>query len=273
MEKQSIGLTGVANARELGGYVTDDGRRVKQGLLLRTGRLDKATVEDINRLQSVYRVSAVVDFRMSVEASGAPDPEIKGTEIYNIGIINEAEITKRQKQKSIDMKAMYKDPLIFLKTALESKVVHPGMYIDFLSGDAGKSGFSRFLRLVKDAPVDRAVLWHCTSGKDRTGIAAMLLLTIFGIDEETIMYDFLLTNEFNRARIERNREFLNDGLEPSEKHLIPDMLVVLDGVNGRYMENALEYLKREYGSVIRYIKTELGISEDNMEVLRNKYLI
>lgn len=273
MNKQSIGLASVPNARELGGYKTYDGRSVRTGLLLRTARLDKATAEDIRRLETEYKVSTIVDFRMPAEAANAPDPDISGAENYNISIINEAEIIKRQKQKGINMAAMYKDPLVFLKTALESKVVHPGMYIDFLKSDAGKDGFGRFLRLAIETPDDHALLWHCSSGKDRTGIAAMLLLEIFGVDEKTIMHDFLLTNEFNREKIEKMREFLDEGLEPQKKYLINDMLVVLDGVNGSYMENALEYLKSEYGSVKGYIISELGIDDADMELLREKYLI
>ncbi|MBQ3427302.1 MAG: tyrosine-protein phosphatase [Clostridia bacterium] len=273
MNKQSIGLTGVSNARELGGYKTIDGRIVKSGLLLRTGRLDKATAEDIRRLEVDYKVGVIVDFRMPAEAVHAPDPDISGAERYSISIINEAEMIKQQKQKGIDMAMMYSDPLIFLKMALESKVVHPGMYIDFLKSNAGKAGFARFLRLAIDAPHDRALLWHCTSGKDRTGIAAMLLLEIFGVSKETIMEDFLLTNEFNREKIEKMREFLDEGLEPTEKHLVNDLLVVLDGVNGSYMENALEYMKSEYGSVMGYISSELQLSDADAEILRNKYLV
>lgn len=77
---QSLSLTGVGNARELGGYASEDGRTVKRGVLLRTAKLSKATDEDIERLLSVYHLAVDVDFRGDFEVEDAPDPEMDGVE-------------------------------------------------------------------------------------------------------------------------------------------------------------------------------------------------
>ena len=268
---RSLKLNGVSNARELGGYITSDGRAVKHGLLLRTGRLDEAGAEDIARLCE-YNIGTVIDFRMPAETVTAPDPDISGAKNINISILNEAEIIKQQDENSIDMAWIKTDPVLFLKTALDEKIIHPDMYIGFLAGADGKKGFEQFFRAVLETPADKAVLWHCTSGKDRTGVAAMLILSVLGVDEETIMHDFLLTNEFNSERIMKTTMFLMSSLKDDEKLRIPEMLVVLDGVNKSYLQNAFDYLKSEYGTVTDYIRTELGIKDDEIEILKNRYL-
>lgn len=268
---RSLKLKCVSNARELGGYIASDGRTIKRGLLLRTGRLDEADTEDIASLCG-YNVGAVIDFRMPAEAETAPDPDLSGANYFNLSILNEAEIIKQDDEMSIDLKWIKSDPIRFLRMALDAKVIHPDMYIDFLRSDEGKAGFARFFRILLDTPTNKAVLWHCTSGKDRTGVAAMLILSALGVDEETIIYDYLLTNEFNSERIMKTTIFLMSNLDDDEKPRIPDMLVVLDGVNKSYMQNAVDYLKSEYGSVMGYIKTELGISDDETEILKKRYL-
>ena len=86
----SLLLTGVGNARELGGYTTEDGRTVKHGALLRTAKLADATEEDIQRLLTVYRLAVDVDFRGDGEVESAPDPEMEGVEYQNIHIMDES---------------------------------------------------------------------------------------------------------------------------------------------------------------------------------------
>ena len=86
---QSLSLTGVGNARELGGYAAEDGKTVKRGVLLRTAKLVDAAEEDIERLLSVYHLAVDVDFRGDFEVEKAPDPEIEGVEYLNIHIIDE----------------------------------------------------------------------------------------------------------------------------------------------------------------------------------------
>ena len=143
------------------------------------------------------------------------------------------------------------------------------MYIDFLESETGKRAFSQFLRILLESSPDRAVLWHCTSGKDRTGLAAMLTLSVLGVEESDIIDDYMLTNEYNAGRIERTRQHLrtrgcNDAL--TEKATL-----VFDAVDRRMMENAIAYLKEKYGSVVGYIRSELNISDEEIDMLKEKY--
>lgn len=69
---QSLSLSGVGNARELGGYATEDGRTVKRGVLLRTAKLSNATEEDLQKLTEAYHLSVVIDFRGDMEIESSP---------------------------------------------------------------------------------------------------------------------------------------------------------------------------------------------------------
>ena len=271
--ERALGLIMVDNARELGGYRTRDGRRIKHGLLLRTAKLSNATAGDIDKLVNEYRLHTIIDFRMSAEAAAEPDPKIEGTERHNISIMNEMELRKQREMMDMDPGDLMKDPIKGFKTALELKIVSDEMYINFLDNEAGKKGFEEFFRLLLDESPDRAVLWHCTSGKDRTGLAAVLLMSALGVDREVCMEDFLLTNEFNKDKIDQTRMFLNIALKPEDKHLLNDMLVVLDGVNERFMEKAIDFMDQKYGSVMGYINNELHITDSEIEELKEKYLI
>lgn len=269
---QSICLESVGNARELGGYACEDGRVVKSGVFLRTAALAGATEEDIRRLKDDYHLSVVIDLRMTSEAQEAPDPEIDGVRSLHLGIIDEEAMEKkRQSLTAEDMEGI--DPnnsLDRLKLAVKMGIIGDQMYINFLSGDEGKASYAQMFKELLDLPEGEALLFHCTQGKDRTGCAAMLILSTLGVDVETILYDYTLTNTYNAALIERERQMLEGmGVEEGEFDLY---MTAMDQVDPQYMVNALEWMNDNYGSVLGYITGELGVTEAQIEQLRDKYL-
>lgn len=86
------GLTGVVNGRQLGGYLTADGRRVKDNVLLRTGKMSGATEDDVQALAETYHVTQIVDFRSASEFTQDPDPELPGCVNTNLPVISEEEL-------------------------------------------------------------------------------------------------------------------------------------------------------------------------------------
>ena len=199
---QSLSLTGVGNARELGGYETKDGRMVKRGVLLRTAKLVNATEEDLERLRSFYHLAVDVDFRGDSEVERAPDPEIPGVEYLNIHILDESMGPSEELEAEIaalEEQGVEIDKITEIRLFMKYGGFTDQMYVDFLSSDVGKAGYSQFFQALLALPEDRALLFHCSQGKDRTGCGAMLILFALGVDEETVMQDFLLTNEYNAA--------------------------------------------------------------------------
>lgn len=264
--KQSIPLKSVANARELGGYCTADGKIIRRGVLLRTGNLNDITAEDIQILKNQYRLSNIIDLRMDMEIGDYEDPVIGGVCNTHLNVISNQKF-EQQEMADVDINKL--DIIRLVELCEQMGMLDDKMYIDFLESETGKRAFSQFFRILLESSPDRAVLWHCTSGKDRTGLAAMLTLSVLGVEESDIIDDYMLTNEYNAGRIERTRQHLrtrgcNDAL--TEKATL-----VFDAVDRRMMENAIAYLKEKYGSVVGYIRSELNISDEEIDMLKEKY--
>lgn len=264
-QSQSINLEGVGNARELGGYVGDNGRAVKRGVLLRTADLSRATSNDIQRLQDVYSLATVIDLRMNMEIYAAPDPQIPGAVNIHCGIMDEEAMMKQARNVASA------DKVDLLIQAVKAGIVNDKLYISFLSGNQGKEGYSRMFRELEALPEGRSLLFHCTQGKDRTGCAAMLILSALGVDEDTIMSDYVLTNTFNAKLIESERKMLEARGYSGEE--LDKIMKAMDEVDPQYMINALEWIKANYSSVTGYITKELGVTDSQLDALKEKFLI
>ena len=264
--KQSIHLSSVRNARELGGYAAG-GKTVRYGCLLRTAALTNLSPEDSAKLQNEFHLAAVVDFRMNMERERAPEPVIPGAENCCLSLIEETQDYNPKLAKLIQTD---EDRFARLKAAYESGRISDKLYVSFLFTEHGKAGYRRFFDCLLSLPEGRACLWHCTDGKDRTGVAAMLVLTALGADRDTILQDYLLTNEYNAARLDAVRDGLESLLPTPELRELA--LFGAGGVFERYMTNAMDAMEERCGSAEGYLKQELGLNEAKLEILREKFL-
>ena len=258
----------IDNSRELGGYTSSDGRKIRSGVLLRTAKLDAISDEDIRILRDKYRLQDIIDLRMEVERIGADDPEIDGARYSHLDVLDFSDMMPEDAEQA-DINGFSLPEIVELMT--QTGMLTDKMYIGFLMNKKGYDAFSGFFRILLEADPDRAVLWHCTSGKDRTGLAAMLLLTALEVDEETIVSDFILTNEYNASRIEATRKYLT--AQGCDNELIQKGLLVFDMVDESFLRTAMNYLKKEFGSVKGYITDALNITEDEINSLKEKYLV
>lgn len=270
---QSLSLTGVGNARELGGYKTEDGKTVKRGVLLRAAKLANATEEDMERLRSVYHLAVDVDFRGDGEVERAPDPEMEGLEYLNIHILDDSMGPSEELEAEIaalEAQGVEIDKITEIRLFMKYGGFTDQMYVDFLSSDVGKAGYARFFQALLALPEDRALLFHCSQGKDRTGCGAMLILFALGADEETVMADFLLTNEYNAALIAEERAYLiENGVGEDE---LETFMKSMDQVFPEFMANAVQWMTETYGSPMGYITQALGVTDAEMQALRDKFL-
>ena len=265
--KQAIPLLSIRNARELGGYKASDGRQVRSGVLLRTGCLYGISADDMRTLTDVYRTAHIIDFRMEEELAAAADPAVGDAVCHHLNVIDPSLFPDTGEEEEIGGLDIVRS------VALSEQIgaMDGRMYIGFLSSQAGRAAYEGFFRVLLSADPDRAVLWHCTSGKDRTGLAAMLLLSLLGVDEETVVSDFLLTNDFNAKEIdEARRDLASQGFDPD---FIEKAVLVLSAVDGRVLRRAIAYLKEEYGSVTGYIRCGLHLTEAEIDSLKEKYLV
>ncbi len=166
----------------MGGMVGAGGRRVKHGLLLRSGTLGFGSPADIDRLRDEYDLRLVVDFRNLIELSELPDPmdlipaaRYLHAEIFSDGQVG---VTQEHEKTAFEYKleAMAQgDPVEFMT------LLYPHMLID----ETGINGYRSFVRAVLDVE-EGATLWHCYVGRDRCGMGSALIETIMLIDETGI---------------------------------------------------------------------------------------
>lgn len=270
--RQSINLKSVGNARELGGYPAAEGKRVRSGVLLRTAALVKLSPEDAQRLEREYHLAAVVDLRTEAEQRLQPDPHISGAQNYTLSIMEMRDIpgvTDEALQLYLDTRNQG-DGMALLNMTLEMDLIDEFFYVTLLTSERGKEGYRRFFRLLLELEEDKAILWHCTDGKDRTGLAAMLLLTALGVDRETILADYLLTNEYNARQLAMVRAaFARRELNEHQRRIVS---FLSGGVAEEFLNNAFAALEERWGSVDGYLEAELGVGAAERRALREKFL-
>lgn len=268
MEAERIILSGMPNTRDLGGYFTKDGRKIKEKRLIRSGALGHGTKEDFVRLTEDYGLVKIIDFRTGVEKEQLPDPVLSGVEyIHNPIFLEEAMgISREKKLKETNIV----DVMIRICTEIGGdnnkymEILYPLMVTDaFPIGQFGK--FFRHLAEQKKG----SILYHCSEGKDRVGTATALFLSLMGVSEETVMEDYLLTN----VLIQKKREsILSLSRQRGCSEELLQQIDSMNSVDGRYLQAVFEKLKECYGSVEGFFQTGMGFSKDWIEELKENYL-
>ncbi|MBQ6317013.1 MAG: tyrosine-protein phosphatase [Oscillospiraceae bacterium] len=253
------GLEGLNNGRDLGGYVTADGQyQVKKGLLLRTAKLADATDADIALLSSNYDIEKVIDLRMLPERLMNPDkkiPDAKNLVISTQTIPNIFVITGE-------------DWLMMLR-AIRSGVMDTymtAMYRQLISDPMAIRGTQKFFKEVLSA--DGAVLWHCTSGKDRTGIEAYLLMCALGMSEDVARAEYLNTNVMMADEMKASYD---KAYKYTHSKWIASEFYKYEGVSEDWLKVALTVIER-YGGVDAYLRNVIKLTDDDFAQLRAMYL-
>ena len=268
LNSQRVWLQGVINARELGGYMNREGKKIKGGKILRTGQLYAATSEDKRILSEDYHVGTIIDFRSDFEAIPQPDPPVFGSRHYDLPVL-EFKFTAREQQKLQQVNEERSQGKRLLLLAEAGMTADTGIYERIMFGEPAKKAYKRFFELLLENDSEHSVLFHCTQGKDRTGIAAAMLLTILDFSDELILSDYMLTNKANFDIIHEDISAVS--VYTSDETII-DSVRRMNGVSEHLLEYAFSRARVEYGSVREYIKKTFDLSEDDIYELKHKYL-
>ena len=264
--EHSIGLYDVQNARDLGGYKTIDGCTVKTGLLIRSGRLSNASKEDIHILKDLYHLNAVVDFRIIRERIDSPDVKIDGVTYYTLPLVDDKSpmvggVHKRS--------ANNQNPLSYFIDVIKQGHGKSDMYVKLFKSERFQKGMTSFFQILLNSDGEHSILWHCAAGKDRAGSAAALTLLALGVDKETVLTDFDLSNiaynEWIQKRLTQVSRITRD----------PEILTVvrsLSGVNVDYMRNAIDATILDYGSIENYLEVCMNVTKEDIVKLKDMYL-
>ncbi|MFF2776221.1 tyrosine-protein phosphatase [Streptomyces sp. NPDC058052] len=258
---RQIPLQGAVNVRDLGGYRTHDGERVRHGLVYRADHLGKLTDADLTTLGGLG-LSRAIDFRIPLEVAS------DGADRLPAGVTAVSRpITDNGLFGQLHAVIGSRDP-VRQEEALgggRAAAFMAAVYRTFVTDPANRDAFGRTLRELA-APGSGPVLYHCTSGKDRTGWTSWLVLRLVGVPERLATEDYLASNTIRAAHDARVRE----GLRQSGLMRNPELIVPLQEVRVEYLDAALAEVRAGYGSLYRYVTAGLGLDLRTLAGLRER---
>ena len=257
-------LEGAQNFRDIGGYPTLDGRSVKWGRVFRSDALAKLTAADYEKLAAL-KIRTVCDYRSAIERerektqwAGARPPEILVLDIM-----------------SLNPEMAGKDPT----RSFMERLTKPGATPEDSANSMAQSMatmaitaaplYGRMMRRLLESP--DPLLFHCTAGKDRTGLSTALLMKVLGVTEEAIVEDYLLVNKLvppeKSAMATAERLSAMTGLKLNAELVLPLM-----GTRAEWLAAAWQAIDAKYGSFGDYCVKALGLSGRDQKKLRKSLL-
>lgn len=260
---RSLQLTGAPNARDLGGLRTADGRIVRPRRLIRSGALWRLTPEDIDVLRALD-LRTVVDFRTAQEISEKPNLAVPGAEQIHCPILPQLTGVTRE----LDPEGVPGYFRFAMNTGMDAERWMAGLYLPLVESDYSREHYREFLRIVLEHR-EGALLYHCTVGKDRAGVATMLILAALGVPEETIMEDYLLTNRYTAAD---RADVIAEGRTYSDDPSLAFALEAFESVREAYLNNAIRSIREHFGTLDDYLTEALDFGAGARAALRENYL-
>ena len=271
-QQQFIPVKGIVNARDLGGYIMQDGRKLRDGVLIRAAHLADATDADLEYLSSLP-VAKVIDFRKDIEKRGKTDRMVPGAEYICLMIDASGKLVSQATEDEKRLFTGHKqfDVKKFMVMAAFNSMaqrIAQQMYPNLINDPECQQQFAQFFRLILETEKG-AVLYHCTQGKDRTGFASALILAALGADRDTIVADFDATNRVYEKDVRRCcRNVRLMGGKEIEISTVKSFL----GANTDNFIKALDSIDREYGSMEAYLKGPIGLTDQDILTLKTRYL-
>lgn len=255
--ERRLPLQGSDNFRDLGGYATSDGRRVRWGRLYRSNELSGLTRHDREYLSRIG-LKLVCDFRTDRERRQKPDPAIEPEPPLGLDLPVDTE--------GVDPSALREKIRTGGIAALGAEKLMRDAYRSFVSDYSAR--WAAMLRRLAQ-PGSLPALVHCTAGKDRTGFAAALVLLVLGVPEETVFEDYLMTN---RYRADFQRFVLRWVPLYSFFRTDPEDLLPLLEARREYLQASFDAIEELHGSLETYLRDELGVTRRIRAALRAKLL-
>jgi protein-tyrosine phosphatase len=232
-----IALEGCLNFRDLGGYPTADGRRIRWRRMFRSDALHGLTTADVRRLRDDLGLGVVVDLRSTAELQADGDGPLVEADVahHHIPLFDGETIGPEARAALVTLADRY-----------------------YLMAEFAKARIARVLETL--AVADAPAVYHCAAGKDRTGVISAIVLGIAGVPDEVIVADYAATKENLDAIIERlmaTRSYRTvlANLPPDTLHAEAETMVAF-----------LERIRAEYGGMRGYARAA-GLAPDALEAL------
>ena len=248
-------MDSLVNFRDLGGYLTADGRRTKWGKLLRSAAHDTITDRDVAYLQKLG-IKTVVDYRSTYEEAERPDREIAGVQYLHTRPLEDPGATNildtQIKMDSAD------DAITMLSQANRT----------LANSKHANSVYRQLMQTALD-PAQVPMVQHCTAGKDRVGVGSATLLLALGVPRETIISDYLLSND-NQISASKLKGAVAGDKEVTEEQL--KLFQALAMVQADYLQAFFDEIDKLFGGTEGYLKNGLGLTDEQLAQFQALYL-
>lgn len=249
----------ITNFRDIGGIKNKEGKQIKKEIFLRSGELSNLTSDDQKRLEENYHLGKIIDLRSEAEVEERPDKSVPKTEYIHIDILEDiqdegASISDFVKIGSPEKSASYMEKL----------------YKDIALNKTAQKGYNKFFEEILALPQEESILFHCFAGKDRTGIAALLILETLDVPREAIYTDYLLTNNLRKKE---NAMILEQAKTAQLEEANLEALHVALNVDRRYLDNFYSTVEKQYGDISTYLKQAIGVDKTTKETLNQRFIL
>jgi protein-tyrosine phosphatase len=257
----ALGMAAAFNLRDVGGYRTADGATVAVGLAYRSDRLHAPDPEDRRKLARLG-IRSCYDLRTAAEADARPADIPPGAAYFRLNVLADAESAV-----PAALENLLRNP-VTANAALDIERID-ALYLEgyrqFVSLPSARQSYRALFLALADR--DRLPgVFHCTAGKDRTGWAAAALLTLLGVPRETVVADFLRSNDHVVPRYQRAIDaFAAGGGDPA----IPRAVL---GVKREYLAASFTEMEERFGAIEDYFAAGLGIDTADQQALRARFL-
>lgn len=242
-----IELAGADNARDFGGTVNEKGKTIIKGRFIRSNALDRLSAEDIEKLHDEYRLERVIDLRTSENVLEKPDVKIPGAEIVNIPIFEESAIgIKREKRTDL------------LNAIPEEFTTMADLYRRMVTDPFCIAQLKHIFKVILNER-EGSVLWHCSEGKDRCGLVSALFLKIMDVPDETVLNDYLRTND---VALKRSEVYYQKVLDKTGDEAMASKVRSMFVADEAYFSAAMDEIQKRFGGVANFIETQLEISPE-----------
>ncbi|WP_125574414.1 tyrosine-protein phosphatase [Levilactobacillus huananensis] len=252
-----IKLQGASNARDLGGYINSKGQKIKAHRLIRSNSLSTLSKSDQKKLVKTYHVATDVDLRTVIEQQKSPDVKMKGVKLIKANVFKSFGAFPDFSKKNAGDKMMKKS------------------YHDAITTAQGRKAYkSLFHQLLKN-PKNKAVLWHCSAGKDRAGMGTVLVLSALNFNKKAIAKDYLKSNTYLVNTNKENLKRQEAGWKAQGKELTPTVIANFKAQNGvkmAYLNTMYKAINTKYGNMDNFLHKGLGLSNTQLKHLRSSYL-
>lgn len=261
---EKLNLKKTKNMRDMGGFPAENGKTIKYGKIIRGGRLSKLPPETVEALQNMD-IRLVIDLRTEREIAEHRPTELSGAEYRYLYLPATAqpELSKSKHMSTEVFSQSRRAKRDF--GSYENYMLE--MYKFIVFDPVCRQKLKTVFDLLINA--EGCTVFHCNSGTDRTGIISMLIESALGVDRQLIVDDYMASKTFQKRR----RYWQKFGLIIAPVPIRFRQLLLAQMLpKPQYIMRLMDEIESRYGSVTGYIKNALGVTDEQLQILKDKYL-